>query len=66
MIAAVLNGLFSWLIDEVSATGLTVDPGRSLALGLVVALLTFGALVYLMQRAHAFTLRPTKPTNSGA
>lgn len=57
VIAAVLNGLFSWLIDEVSATGLTVEPWRSLVLGLVVALATFGALVYLMQRAHAYTMR---------
>lgn len=62
VVAVVLNGLFSWLIDEVSATGLTVEPWRSLALGLVVALLTFGALVYLMQRAHAFTMRPAKST----
>jgi RsiW-degrading membrane proteinase PrsW (M82 family) len=57
VIAAVLNGLFSWLINEVSATGLTVEPWRSLALGLAVALATFGALVFLMERAHAFTLR---------
>jgi RsiW-degrading membrane proteinase PrsW (M82 family) len=57
IIAATLNGLFSWLIDEVSATGLTVEPWRSLAFGLVVALVTFGALIYLMQRAHAFTMR---------
>lgn len=62
VVAAVLNGLFTWLIDEVSATGLTVEPWRSLALGLIVALLTFGALVYLMQRAHAFTMRPAKLT----
>ncbi len=60
VVSAVLNGLFSWLIDEVSATGLTVEPWRSLAFGLVVALVTFGALVYLMQRAHAFTMRQAK------
>lgn len=60
VISAVLNGLFSWLINEVSATGLTVEPWRSLVFGLVVALITFGALVYLMQRAHAFTMRPAK------
>ncbi len=60
VISAVLNGLFSWLIDEVSATGLTVEPWRSLAFGLVVALITFGALIYLMQRAHAFTMRSAK------
>jgi protease PrsW len=49
-IAAVLNGLFSWLIGEVSASGLAVDPWRSLALGLIVALVTFFALVWLMGR----------------
>lgn len=60
VISAVLNGLFSWLINEVSATGLTVEPWRSLVFGLVVAVATFGALVYLMQRAHAFTMRQAK------
>lgn len=59
-VSAVLNGLFTWLINEVSSTGLTVEPWRSLVFGLLVALLTFGALVYLMQRAHAFTMRPAK------
>ncbi len=38
VVAAVLNGLFSWLISEVSAAGLSVDPWRSLLLGLAVAL----------------------------
>lgn len=56
--SAVLNGLFTWLIDEVSATGLTVEPWRSLVFGLAVALVTFGALVFLMQRATSLTLRP--------
>ena len=60
LLAAVLNGVFSWLINEVSANGLQVEPWRSLALGLVVALLTFGALVFLMQRAEALTLRVAK------
>ncbi len=60
VIASVLNGVFSWLINEVSANGLNVEPWRSLVMGLVVALLTFSALIYLMQRAHAFTLRAAK------
>jgi RsiW-degrading membrane proteinase PrsW (M82 family) len=34
--AAILNGLFSWLINEVSAAGLAVEPIRSLILGLLV------------------------------
>src|SRR5262245_35249850 len=37
-LAAILNGLFSWLISEVSASGLTVEPWRSLAMGLAMAL----------------------------
>lgn len=62
IVSAVLNGLFTWLINEVSATGLTVEPWRSLVFGLVVALFTFGALVFLMQRATAVTLRQTSVT----
>jgi len=58
-IAAVLNGLFSWLISEVSASGLTVDPWRSLAMGLVVAIATFIVLVALMQRTTEVTLGRT-------
>ncbi len=56
-IAAVLNGLFSWLINEVSAAGLGVEPIRSLILGLLVALATFGVLVWLMNRSTEVTLR---------
>jgi RsiW-degrading membrane proteinase PrsW (M82 family) len=55
-IAAVLNGLFSWVIGEVSASGLTVDPWRSLLMGLAVALVTFFALVALMRRTTGVTL----------
>ena len=60
VVAAVLNGLFGWLINEVSSAGLSVEPWRSLVLGVIVAVLTFGVLVYLMQRAQSFTLRTTK------
>lgn len=56
-VAAVLNGFFSWLISEVSASGLTVDPWRSLAMGLVVALAAFFVLVALMRRTTEVTLR---------
>ncbi len=51
-VTAVLNGLFIWLINEVSATGLTVDPWRSLIAGLLIALATFGVLIALMRRAN--------------
>jgi RsiW-degrading membrane proteinase PrsW (M82 family) len=59
VIAAVLNGLFTWLMSEISASGLTVQPLRSLALGLVVALAVFGLLLALMRRATQSTLAPT-------
>jgi RsiW-degrading membrane proteinase PrsW (M82 family) len=58
--AATLNGLFSWLIREISARGLTVDPWRSLVLGLAVALATFFLLVALMRRSTQVTLRLTR------
>ncbi|MEP7199168.1 MAG: PrsW family glutamic-type intramembrane protease [Chloroflexota bacterium] len=58
-LAAVLNGLFSWLIEEVSANGLEVDPWRSLIFGLIVALGTFLVLIALMRRATALTLEAT-------
>jgi protease PrsW len=54
--AAVLNGLFSWLINEVSATGLTVNPWRSLTLGTIVAMGVFLVLVVLMGRVTRVTL----------
>ncbi|MBK9943526.1 MAG: PrsW family intramembrane metalloprotease [Kouleothrix sp.] len=56
VVAAVLNGLFSWLMSEISATGLTVQPWRSLVLGLVLALAVFGLLLVLMRRATQSTL----------
>ncbi len=55
-IAAVLNGLFSWLLSEVSANGLTVNPWRSLVLGMVVALAVFALLLALMRRVTQETL----------
>jgi RsiW-degrading membrane proteinase PrsW (M82 family) len=56
VVAATLNGLFSWLISEVAASGLTVDPWRSLALGLIVALAGFMLLALLMRRVTTVTL----------
>jgi protease PrsW len=58
-LAAILNGLFTWLIGEVSVSGLTVDPWRSLIFGLIVALATFAVLVALMRRANRLTLSPS-------
>jgi RsiW-degrading membrane proteinase PrsW (M82 family) len=55
-VAAIGDGVFTWLISEVSATGLTVEPWRSLALALIVAIAIFLVLVALMNRAHALTL----------
>ncbi|MEI7646318.1 MAG: PrsW family glutamic-type intramembrane protease [Chloroflexales bacterium] len=58
-LAAVLNGMFSWLIGEVSATGLSVAYWRSLILGVAVALAAFFTLVALMRRSIEVTLRQT-------
>lgn len=55
-LCTLLNGLFSWLIGEVSAAGLGVDPWRSLLLGLAVALVAFLALAFLIRRTTEVTL----------
>ncbi len=62
LLTSVLSGLFTWLIDEVSASGLSVDPWRSLILGLAVALVTFIALIALMRRANELTLQTATTT----
>jgi RsiW-degrading membrane proteinase PrsW (M82 family) len=54
------NGLFSWMIGEVSAAGLLVDPWRSLALGIAIALGAFLLLAFLMRRTTEVTLRSTR------
>lgn len=58
-LSTLLNGLFSWLIGEVSASGLSVNPWRSLLFGLAVALAAFLALAFLMRRTTEVTLRRT-------
>lgn len=62
-LAAVLNGFFSWLMSEVSSVGLTVEPWRSLALGLVVATATFAVLVALMRHVTQETLAASVTTD---
>ncbi|WP_298405382.1 PrsW family glutamic-type intramembrane protease [uncultured Chloroflexus sp.] len=56
-VTAALNGLVSWLIAEVSAVGLTVDPWRSLALGVAVALIAYLTLIALVRRSVTVTLQ---------
>lgn len=68
IIAAALNGLFGYLLVEVSSTGLQVSPWRGLAFALIVAGLTFAALIYLIRRAINKTLQqdttpPPGPTS---
>ncbi len=60
-IAAVLNGLYRWLVSEVSADGLSVAPWRSLVTGLLVAGVSFVMLLFLMQRA----MRPVASSPAG-
>jgi RsiW-degrading membrane proteinase PrsW (M82 family) len=61
-LAAVLNGTFLWLLGEVRAAGVTVEPWRGLVLGTGVALATFALLTWLMGRALKRTLAPAAPT----
>jgi hypothetical protein len=49
--------VLSWLIGEVSASGLNVNPFRSLLMGVLVALTAFFALTALMSRTTPVTLR---------
>ncbi len=56
VVSAGLNGVFSWLMSEISAAGLGVQPWRSLVLGLVLALAVFSMLLVLMRRATQATL----------
>ena len=69
--AAVLNGVFGWLINEVSSVGLTVEPWRSLVLGIVVTMITFGKAQYQWhadrKRGHADPDNPpaTSTINGG-
>ena len=62
-LASVLNGAFLWLLGEVRATGISVDPWRGLALGAGVALATFALLTWLMSRALKRTLSQAAPTS---
>lgn len=56
-LSIVANGVFDWLIGEVSTRGLDVNPWWSLAMGVVVAVALFFVLVGLMRRSTAITLR---------
>lgn len=55
-IAALLNGLFTYLRGEIVTVGLSYRPLNGLILATVVALVTFVVLFYLMRRANRLTL----------
>lgn len=55
-VAAVLNGVFTFVRGEISRVGLTVNPWNGLILATVVAIVTFIVLYYLMRRANKLTL----------
>lgn len=55
-IAAVLNGLFTYLRGEIVTVGLNYRPVNGLILATAVALVTFVVLFYLMRRANRLTL----------
>ena len=55
-IAAVLNGLFTFVRGEIVTVGLRYRPVNGLILAAVVAFVTFAVLNYLMRRANRLTL----------
>lgn len=55
-IAAVLNGLFTYVRGEIVTVGLRYRPVNGLVLATAVALATFALLYYLMRRANRLTL----------
>jgi len=55
-LAAVLNGVINFLLQEVSVQGLHFTPGYGLVLAAVVAGATFAVLFALIRRANAATL----------
>jgi RsiW-degrading membrane proteinase PrsW (M82 family) len=57
IVASALNGLFSYFLAEVNQAGITVSPWRGLLFALIVAAITFAALLYLIRRAIAQTLK---------
>lgn len=56
VIAAVLNGSFTWARGEITQVGLGVNPWWGLLLAGALAATTFAVLWYLMRRAAALTL----------
>ncbi len=56
LLAATLNGLFTWARGEVTQVGLNVNPWPGLLLAAVMSVSTFVALWYLMRRANRITL----------
>ena len=64
-LAAVLNGLFTYLRGELTTTGLGLtgggfNPWPGLILAAIVAVVTFGAVFYLIRRANRLTLAMAK------
>ncbi len=55
-IAAVLNGLFTYVRGEIVTLGLNYKPANGLLLAAAVAVATFVVLYYLMRRANRLTL----------
>ncbi len=64
-LAALLDGVYSWLVGEISMVGLTVDPWRSLLFGLGVALASFLVLVALMQRTLSVEMKQPSANPQG-
>ena len=56
VVAAVLNGLFFWIQDEVTLRGMTVNPWYGLILAVIIAVILLAIVFWLIRRANAETL----------
>lgn len=61
-LAACLNGLFFYILEQAASGGWTVHPWRDLILAGVVAVSTLAILFWLMARANEETLRLAQST----
>jgi protease PrsW len=65
-IAALLNGLFFFLEDRVTATGFQINPWNGLLLAMVLAGLTLAVVFWLVARANEETLRVARESRQVA
>ncbi len=61
LIAAVLNGLFFFLLDRTLGGGLNYNPWNDLIFAAIIAMITLAIVFWLVERANEETLRLMRP-----